>query len=123
GRAAGAGGRTGRNVAVHAFTQRDIAGIFDMIRALGALVGAAGKADALVETLERRLAQARPRAAALERHPRVYFEEWDEPMISGNRWTAELYAIDGGGGVVAALSTRTDARDHEVCRGGVVDDN
>src|SRR5262249_38253819 len=64
-------GRTRRTVAVHAFNHRDIAGIFDMIRALGALVGAAGKAEALVVTLERRLAQARTRAAALERHPRV----------------------------------------------------
>src|SRR5712692_3092856 len=69
-----------RNVAVHAFNQRDIAGILDMIRALGALVGATGKADALAETLERRLAQARERAAARERRPRIYFEEWDEPM-------------------------------------------
>src|SRR5262249_34907276 len=48
-----------RNVAVHAFNHRDIAGIFDMIRALGALVGVAGKADALVATLERRLAPGR----------------------------------------------------------------
>ena len=64
-----------RNVAVHAFNQRDIAGILDMIRTLGALVGAAGKADALVLTLEQRLAQARTRAAARERRPRVYFEE------------------------------------------------
>jgi len=79
-----------RNVAVHAFNQRDIAGILDMIRTLGALVGVAGKADALAQTLERRLAQARARAAALERRPRVYFEEWDEPMISGIRWVAEL---------------------------------
>src|SRR5262249_56905237 len=62
-----------RNVAVHAFNQRDIAGIFDMIRALGALVGAAGKADALVATLERRLAQARTPAAAPEHHPPGHF--------------------------------------------------
>src|ERR1700732_915867 len=41
-----------RNIAVHAFNHRDVAGIFDMIRTLGALVGAAGKADALVETME-----------------------------------------------------------------------
>src|SRR5215813_9254247 len=54
-----------RNVAVHAFNQRDVAGIFSMIRTLGALVGAASKADALVATLKRRLAQARTRAAAL----------------------------------------------------------
>src|SRR5437899_5043053 len=72
-----------RNVAVHAFNHRDIAGIFDMIHTLGALVGAAAKAEALVASLERRLAQTRGRAAALKRRPRVYFEEWDEPMISG----------------------------------------
>src|SRR5262249_16422003 len=93
-----------RNVAVHAFNHRAIAGILARIRALGALVGAAGKADALVGTLERRLAQARTRAAALERHPRVYFEEWDEPMISGIRWTAELIEIAGGVDVFPALS-------------------
>jgi len=85
-----------------------------MIRALGALVGAAGKADALVATLERRLAQARSRAAALERHPRVYFEEWDEPMISGIRWTAELIEIAGGVDVFPALSRRKNAKDRIV---------
>src|SRR5262249_17699617 len=103
-----------RNVAVHAFNHRDIAGIFDMIRALGALVGVAGKADALVETLKRRLAQARTRAAALERHPRVYFEEWDEPMISGIRGPAELMKIAGGVDVFPALSRRKNAKDRIV---------
>src|SRR5215469_8313399 len=93
-----------RNVAIHAFNHRDIAGIFDMIRALGALVA----------TLERRLAQARTRAAALERHPRVYFEEWDEPMISGIRWTAELIEIAGGVDVFPALSRRKNAKDRIV---------
>jgi iron complex transport system substrate-binding protein len=70
-------------VAVHAFNQRDIAGIFAMIRTLGALIGASQKADELAHSLEQRLAQARQRAARLPRQPRVYFEEWDEPMISG----------------------------------------
>ena len=65
-----------RNVAVHAFNQRDIAGILDMIRTLGALVGAAAKAGTLAADLEQRLTEARERAAALKRHPRVYFEEW-----------------------------------------------
>src|SRR5678816_3589830 len=69
-----------RNIAVHAFNQRDVAGIFAMIRTLGALVGATDKADALAASLELRLAQARERAARLPRRPRVYFEEWDEQM-------------------------------------------
>src|SRR5499427_1912273 len=72
-----------RSVAVHAFNQRDVAGILAMIRTLGALVGAAAKADALAADLARRLATARERAVGLGRRPRVYFEEWDEPMISG----------------------------------------
>src|SRR3954471_14190519 len=62
-------------VAVHAFNQRDVAGIFAMIRTLGALVGAVAKAGDLAASLEQRLAQARERAARLPRHPRVYFEE------------------------------------------------
>src|SRR6266542_3711536 len=63
-----------RNVAVHAFNQRDVAGILDMIRTLGALVGAQGAADALARSLEARLADVRQRAAD-GRRPRVYFEE------------------------------------------------
>src|SRR5947207_4080910 len=61
-----------RNIAVHAFNQRDIAGILAMIRTLGALVGAAGKADALAAMLERRLNEARRSAALLTHRPRLF---------------------------------------------------
>jgi len=101
-------------VAVHAFNQRDIAGIFAMIRTLGALIGASQKADELAHSLEQRLAQARQRAARLPRQPRVYFEEWDEPMISGIRWVAELIEIAGGIEVFPALSRRKNARERIV---------
>src|SRR5690349_24534626 len=77
-----------RGVAVHAFNQRDVAGIFAMIRTLGALVGASDKAEALSQSLEQRVAAARGRAARLEQRPRVYFEEWDQPMISGIGWVS-----------------------------------
>jgi iron complex transport system substrate-binding protein len=100
-----------RNVAVHAFNHRDVAGIFDMVRTLGALVGAIEKADALALGLERRLAEVCARAAELDRHPRVYFEEWDEPMISGIRWVAELIEIAGGIEVFPELSRRKNAKD------------
>jgi iron complex transport system substrate-binding protein len=103
-----------RNVAVHAFNQRDVAGILAMIRTLGALVGVTLKADALALSLERRLDQARARAAALERRPRVYFEEWDEPMISGIGWVAELIEIAGGIEVFPELSRRKNAKDRIV---------
>ena len=62
-----------RNVAVHAFNQRDVAGILDMIRTLGALVGVPLKADALAASLEERLAQgARARSAAAAPSARLF---------------------------------------------------
>ena len=103
-----------RNIAVHAFNHRDVAGIFDMIRTLGALVGATDKAETLARSLERRIEDTHTRAAALERRPRVYFEEWDEPMISGIHWVAELIEIAGGIEVFPALSMQKNARDRIV---------
>src|SRR5688572_16211095 len=85
-----------KNVAVHAFNQRDVAGILAMIRTLGALVGASPKAEALARSLEQRLTQARERATLQAKRPRIYFEEWDEPMISGIGWVSELVEAAGG---------------------------
>jgi iron complex transport system substrate-binding protein len=110
-----------RNVAVHAFNQRDIAGIMAMIRTLGALVGAAAKADALAQSLERRLNEVRERATHNARRPRVYFEEWDEPMISGIRWVAELIEVAGGIEVFPELSLHKNARDRIVAPHDVID--
>jgi iron complex transport system substrate-binding protein len=103
-----------RNVAVHAFNQRDVAGILDMVRTLGALIGATEKADALVQSFARQLEQVRAASALLARHPRVYFEEWDEPMISGIGWVAELIEIAGGIEVFPERSRRKNAKDRIV---------
>src|SRR5579864_1407123 len=83
-------------VTVHAFNQRDLAGIFAMIRMLGAMVGASGRAEALAAKFEAGLAAARERASALRRRPKVFFEEWDDPLISGIGWVSELVGIAGG---------------------------
>jgi iron complex transport system substrate-binding protein len=83
-------------VAVHAFNHRDIEGIYGMIRTVGALVGASAKATALVEELTAGVEHIRVKGAALPCRPRVYFEEWDEPMICGIRWVSELIEIAGG---------------------------
>ena len=107
-------------VAVHAFNQRDVAGILTMIRTLGALVGASAKAEALARTLERRLAEARARAAQLPRRPRVYFEEWDEPMISGIGWVSELVAAAGGLDVFAERAAQKSAKERIVSAAAVV---
>ena len=109
-----------RGVAVHAFNQRDLAGILAMIRTLGALVGASAKAEALAASLERRLADVRARAGKLTRHPRVYFEEWDEPMISGIGWVSELVAAAGGIDVFAKLAAQQSAKDRVVSPEAVI---
>jgi iron complex transport system substrate-binding protein len=75
-----------RGLNVHAFNQRSIAGILDMVRMLGAMVDADERADELVARLETRLAEAGSRAAQLSKRPRVFFEEWDDPLISGIGW-------------------------------------
>src|SRR5437868_1353169 len=109
-----------RNVAVHAFNQRDVAGILDMIRTLGALVGAAEKVEALAVSLEDRLDAVRELAAKLPRRPRVYFEEWDEPMISGLKWVSELIEIAGGIEIFPTLAVNKNAKDRIVAPEDVI---
>ena len=86
--------RLGLNVFV--FNQRDVAGILQVIRVLGGMIGCESKADALAARLEQGLDDVRASAARFVRRPRVYFEEWDEPLISGIRWVSELIGIAGG---------------------------
>ena len=106
-------------VAVHAFNQRDVAGILAMIRLLGALVGVPEKAEALARGYEDRLAAVQAATAGLPR-PRVYFEEWDEPLISGIGWVSELIAVAGGDDVFPALRAGQAARDRIVSPGQVI---
>lgn len=100
-------------VTVIGFNQRDIAGVLAMIRALGALVGAADRADALARSYEARLDQIRSASEGRPR-PRVYFEEWDEPMISGIGWVSELIGIAGGQDVFPHLAGEKSAKDRIV---------
>src|SRR5947208_8511215 len=109
-----------RNIAVHAFNQRDVAGIFDMIRTLGALVGSTEKAEALAVSLEDRLDAVREEAAQLRRRPRVYFEEWDDPMISGIQWVSELVEIAGGVEAFPTLAQNKNAKDRIVAPEDVI---
>ncbi|WP_330946738.1 cobalamin-binding protein [Thermomonas sp. LB-4] len=75
---------------------RSVEGILDYVRRLGALVGAGARAQAYADELRRGLDAIEREAALLPRRPRVYFEEWDEPPITGIRWVAELVRIAGG---------------------------
>ena len=103
-----------RGLNVHAFNQRTVAGILDMIRMLGAMVDASGRGEQLVATLEAGLVQARHRAECLRKRPRVFFEEWDDPLISGIGWVSELTEIAGGIDIFADRSHHGAAKDRIV---------
>ena len=85
-----------RGYPVYVFNQRSVAEILQMIRVVGALVGCADRADALATGFEMDLEGIRAAAAALPARPRVFFEEWDDPLISGIRWVEELVEVAGG---------------------------
>ena len=106
-------------VAVHLFNQRDVAGCLAMIRTLGALVGAPAEADALARGYEARLSTPVAEAAGRPR-PRVYFEEWDAPMISGIGWVSDLIGHAGGDDVFPELSRARAARDRIVTSEAVI---
>ena len=85
-----------RGIAVVTFNQRTVAEILQMIRMLGGLVGCQGEAEALADRLSAGLDRIRESASRFPSRPRTFFEEWDEPLISGIRWVEELVEIAGG---------------------------
>ncbi len=101
-------------VNVHAFNQRTVAEILDMIRTLGALVGAQDRAMALADELAANVEATRQRTSGAGKRPRVYFEEWDDPMISGIAWVSELIEAAGGADIFPELASCKSARDRIV---------
>ena len=91
-------------IEVHVFNQRSVAEILRMIGMLGGMVGCEAKAQTLIEELEAGIEAVRASAAKFARRPRVYFEEWDEPQISGIAWVSELVGIAGGDDVFPELA-------------------
>jgi iron complex transport system substrate-binding protein len=100
-----------RGVEVWISNHRSVAGIVDYVRRLGALVGAAARADAYADELQRGLDAMAAASAALPVRPRVYFEEWDDPRISGIQWVAELVRIAGGDDIFPERAAKSLARD------------
>ena len=85
-----------QGIEVHVFNHRTVEGILRTIRVLGALIGSPHKGDLLAGRLERNLDDIRERASSFAVRPRVYFEEWYDPLISGIRWVSELVDCAGG---------------------------
>jgi len=100
--------RRGHNVVI--FNQRTIAEILRMIRTVAALVGRQSAGETLADDLERGLERVRDQAAQFPRRPRVFFEEWDDPLISGICWVDELIEIAGGEPIFPQLRSGALAR-------------
>ena len=109
-----------RGYPVFTFNQRSVAEILQMIRMLGGLVGVPERAEELVRQLEGQLSQIRESAAGFRRRPRVYFEEWDDPLISGIQWVEELVEIAGGDPVFPQLRGAKLAKDRIVSSEDVI---
>lgn len=109
-------------VEVHLFNQRDIAGIFRMVQTLAALVGKTEEGARLVENMQARIDAVRDYTKQWSVRPKVYFEEWDDPLITGIGWVSELIDIAGGDDIFrdraryAAAKDRIIAEPFEVVR-------
>jgi iron complex transport system substrate-binding protein len=103
-----------RGLPVFAFNQRSVADILQMIRVLAGIVGCEAKGRALASELERGLDRIRGAAGRFPARPRVFFEEWDTPLISGIQWVEELVEIAGGDPIFPELRSKPLARDRIV---------
>lgn len=104
--------KAGVNVVI--FNQRSVDEVLAVVRATGALVGAAAEAEALAARLAAGVEAARRESASLPKRPKVYFEEWDGPLISGIRWVEELVEAAGGEPVFPELRGKGLAKDRIV---------
>ena len=85
-----------RGIDVYVFNHRSVEGILKMVRTVGALTGCQAKAEALANFLSEGVSAIREEAKSDSRRPKVYFEEWDDPLFSGIQWVSELVGIAGG---------------------------
>jgi len=103
-----------RGATVFNFNQRSIAEILDMIVVLSRLVGKQNDGQALVQQLLGGLDEIKTSAQAFPHRPRVFFEEWKDPLISGIRWVEELVEIAGGQVIFPELAGCGKAQDRVV---------
>ena len=104
--------RAGLNVLVT--NQRSVAQIFPRLRLVAGLVGAQARAEAWITECQARHVQIAQAASSWPRRPRVYFEEWDEPMISAIQWVSELVTVAGGDDVFPELAVQSMGRDRVI---------
>lgn len=103
-----------KGVQVTIFNQRGVEEIFAMLYQVAAMVGRADRGLELLQGMRDRLLAIQAAGRALPRRPRVFFEEWDEPLISGIRWVSELVGIAGGDDVFPELAAQSLGKDRIV---------
>ena len=113
--------RAGVNVMV--FNQRSVEEIFEMMLMLARMVGSESRGMELAGRLRGELSRIAESARRFSRRPRVYFEEWMDPLISGIRWVEELIEIAGGAPVFPHLREQHDAKNRILQPGAVIEAN
>lgn len=96
---------------VHVFNQRSVAEIFNMLHTLGGLIGEPEKAAVLVAEYQQNINACIEQAKGYKKKPKIYFEEWDDPLISGIRWVSELAEMAGGVDCFPELSIEAGGKD------------
>ncbi len=109
-----------RGMTVFTFNQRSVNEILQVIRTVADLVGVSQKGRALVSELSSGLDAIEASARRFPRRPRVFFEEWKDPLISGIRWVEELVELAGGETVFPELRHKRLGRDRIVDPGAVL---
>lgn len=103
-----------QGIAVHIFNQRSIDEIFSMVLMLGAMVGCQQQAQEWVEGIEHKIADIKQLVASRTTKPKVYFEEWNDPIITGIQWVSELIEVAGGKECFPECSTESLAKNRIV---------
>ena len=109
-------------VQVTVFNQRSVDEIFAMLYQVAAMVGEAEQGLARIASMRAELDAIRQKAAGFKRRPKVFFEEWDEPHISGIRWVSELLGIAGGDDVVPELALQSMGKDRIIANSQTIID-
>ena len=109
-----------QGVQVTIFNQRSVEEIFAMLYQVAAMVGRVDDGLQLLEGMRARLLAIEAAGRALPRRPRVYFEEWDEPHISGIRWVSQLLGIAGGDDIFPELAVQALGKDRIIADAGEI---
>ncbi len=110
-----------RGVAVFAFNQRTVREILEMVLTISRIMGVPQKGEELVQNLQSHLKEIEAKAARLASRPKVFFEEWNDPLISGIGWVEELIELAGGDPIFPELREGKSAKERTVSSQDVVE--